>query len=127
MEKRYVERINKKESLVRLLREMDDFQESVRSTIGGFMGNVGEFKNQDLQYLRMKMDFDKQKNPEPISMQKKSPSKKKKHQDETISRERSNSDIAYRFKLTKDANMDLGSQSNRDLLDDLVIVENHII
>ena len=73
------------------------------------------------------MDFDKQKNPEPISTQKKSSSKKKKHQDETISRERSNSDTAYRFKLTKGANMDLGSQSNRDLLDDLVIVENHII
>lgn len=128
LEKRYVERISKKESLVRLLREMDDFQESVRSTIGGFMGNVGEIKNQDLQYLRMKMDFDKQQNVEQPSATKKASQKKKgKNHKEETSRERSNSDTAYRFKLTKGANMDLGAMSSQNMLDDWVHVENQMI
>lgn len=56
LESRFVERMGKKEDLTRLLREMDHYCESVRGTIGGFMGNVGEFKNQDLIELRLKVE-----------------------------------------------------------------------
>ena len=39
---------------------MDDVRESIRSTIGGFVGNIGDFRNKDLQHLRMQMDIDKE-------------------------------------------------------------------
>jgi hypothetical protein len=55
-----VDRVHKKEQLVRLLRDMDDVRESIRSTIGGFVGNIGDFRNKDLQHLRMQMDIDKE-------------------------------------------------------------------
>lgn len=91
------------------------------------MGNVGEFKNQDLQYLRMKMDFDKKQNPEHPSATKKSANKTKNTPKEAVSRERSNSDTAFKYQLTKGANMDLGAMSSQHMLDDWVHIENQMI
>jgi hypothetical protein len=39
---------------------MEDVHESIRSTIGGFIGNVGDFRNKDLKHLMMKMEYEKE-------------------------------------------------------------------
>lgn len=127
LEQRYVDRIQKKEQLVSLLRDMNDVRESIRSTIGGFIGNVGDFRNKDLQHLRMAMDHEKRKpdGQQALKNQKK-PNLNDLMEEDWANRPKSKSE-APMYRLTRGQGMDLGAQSNEDMIQDLFQVESNMI
>lgn len=124
LEQRYVDRVHKKEQLTRLLRDMDDVRESIRSTIGGFIGNMGDFRNKDLKHLIMKMEHEKESKGE--KQKDKTPGAY--HHQVPRGRDKSNSE-APKYRLTKGhgTNLGLGAQSNEEMIEEMFQVESQII
>ena len=105
---------------------MDDVKESIRDTIGGFIGNIGDFRDTDLQYLRMKMDMDKEKHGDKKTDAKAARTKALMSAD-WPTRHRSKSQLPVSYVTRGSAGGNLIGQSNQDSLNEVFQVEHQLI